>query len=78
MHQSPILESTVTCPVCGFMSVEIMPTDACVFFHECAGCRTRLRPQPGDCCIFCSYGSVKCPPMQQSQSCCGGPATMRS
>jgi hypothetical protein len=23
-----------------------------------------LRPKPGDCCVFCSYGSVKCPPMR--------------
>ncbi|HEY5608162.1 MAG TPA: GDCCVxC domain-containing (seleno)protein, partial [Alphaproteobacteria bacterium] len=20
--------------------------------------------KPGDCCVFCSYGSVPCPPMQ--------------
>ncbi|WP_349666169.1 GDCCVxC domain-containing (seleno)protein, partial [Sinorhizobium sp. 6-117] len=24
-----------------------------------------LRPRPGDCCVFCSFGSVKCPPVQQ-------------
>jgi hypothetical protein len=23
-----------------------------------------LRPKPGDCCVFCSYGDMKCPPMQ--------------
>lgn len=68
--RSPILESTLTCPVCGFACVELMPTDACVFFHECAGCHATLRPRPGDCCVFCSYGSVKCPPVQQSTSCC--------
>ena len=41
-----------------------MPTDACLFFHECAGCRALLRPKAGDCCVFCSYGSVPCPPIQ--------------
>jgi len=66
-----ILESRLTCPVCGSVSIEVMPTDACVFFHECAGCHTRLKPRPGDCCVFCSYGSVKCPTVQQSTSCCG-------
>jgi hypothetical protein len=25
-----------------------------------------LRPKPGDCCVFCSYGSVKCPPQQKA------------
>ncbi|HEY7997903.1 MAG TPA: GDCCVxC domain-containing (seleno)protein, partial [Pseudolabrys sp.] len=28
------------------------------------GCGERLKPKPGDCCVFCSYGSVPCPPMQ--------------
>jgi hypothetical protein len=41
-----------------------MPTDTCWFFYECAGCHTLLRPKAGDCCVFCSYGSAKCPPMQ--------------
>jgi len=72
MQQSPILESTLTCPVCGFVSVELMPTDACVFFHECAGCHTRLRAKAGDCCVFCSYGSVKCPSKQLLAPCCAG------
>lgn len=26
---------------------------------------------PGDCCVFCSYGSVPCPAVQQDRSCCG-------
>lgn len=69
-----VLQSTLTCPACGFRSVETMPTDACRFFHDCAGCGAVLRPKPGDCCVFCSYGSVPCPPVQQGgdQACCGG------
>lgn len=62
----PILESTLTCPRCGFPQRLAMPTDACLFFHECVHCRALLRPKPGDCCVFCSYGDVKCPPRQQS------------
>lgn len=61
---APILDSTLTCPHCGFAERLTMPTDACLFFHECSGCRTLLRPKPGDCCVFCSYGDVKCPPRQ--------------
>jgi len=72
MHGLPILESLLTCPQCGFASVEVMPTDACVFFHQCAGCHAVLRPKPGDCCVFCSYGTVKCPPVQEAGSCCAG------
>jgi hypothetical protein len=66
-----ILESALTCPACGATSVETMPTDACLYFHECASCHTLLRPKKGDCCVFCSYGSVKCPPVQQQRGCCG-------
>lgn len=69
---APVLRSTLTCPRCGAVSEEIMPTDACIYFHECAACHAMLRPKPGDCCVFCSYGSVKCPPMQASSACCAG------
>lgn len=41
-----------------------MPTDSCEWFHECINCHTLLKPKPGDCCVFCSYGSVPCPPIQ--------------
>ena len=44
--------------------METMPTDACQFFYVCTGCGTKLRLKSGDCCVFCSYGSVPCPPMQ--------------
>ncbi len=65
-----ILESTLTCPHCGFQETLTMPVDACQFFHVCANCGERLRPKPGDCCVFCSYGSVPCPPVQEQRSCC--------
>ena len=42
------LQSTITCPECGFAREETMPTDACV---------------------FCSYGSVPCPPIQAGKCC---------
>jgi hypothetical protein len=56
--------STVTCPECRAQTVEEMPTTACVFFWECPACRAIIRPKPGDCCVFCSYGSESCPPKQ--------------
>ena len=56
-----LLESVLVCPECGFAKRETMPTDACQFFYECINCKTLLRPKPGDCCVLCSYGSVKCP-----------------
>ncbi|MEJ2402645.1 MAG: GDCCVxC domain-containing (seleno)protein [Xanthomonadales bacterium] len=60
--------STITCPRCGHSEREEMPTDACQFFK---GCGEILRPLPGDCCVYCSYGDTKCPPIQQGNDCCG-------
>ncbi|MDP2338442.1 MAG: GDCCVxC domain-containing (seleno)protein [Bacteroidota bacterium] len=60
-----IRESTITCPNCGHQKTEEMPTDACQFFYECENCKTVLHPNPGDCCAFCSYGTVKCPSKQE-------------
>ncbi|WP_321790316.1 GDCCVxC domain-containing (seleno)protein [Burkholderia pyrrocinia] len=64
------LASMLTCPLCGHAVELDMPTDACLFFYECEHCHTRLRPLPGDCCVFCSYGSTKCPPIQVTQCSC--------
>jgi hypothetical protein len=67
------LTSTITCPQCGYQSSEAMPTDACQFFFDCKGCGVRLKPKSGDCCVFCSYGDVPCPPIQDDpngKSCC--------
>jgi hypothetical protein len=59
-----VLQSTLTCPECGTAKVETMPTDACQYFYECTSCGKLLKPKQGDCCVFCSYGSVPCPPIQ--------------
>ena len=62
-----ILESVITCPECGAQRAEQMPTDACVHFYECTSCGTLLKPQVGHCCVFCTYGTVPCPPKQADQ-----------
>ena len=61
----------LTCPSCGYAKQETMPTDACQFFDECENCKLVLRPNPGDCCVFFSFGSVKCPLVQAHRACCG-------
>ena len=59
-----VLDSTISCPECGHDSKQTMPTDACTYYFECPGCKTLLKPLAGDCCVFCSYGTVPCPPIQ--------------
>ena len=64
-----ITRSILTCPHCLTAREEEMPRDACQFFYVCSGCGARLKPKPGDCCVFCSYGSVPCPPKQAGGAC---------
>ena len=70
------LSSTLTCPGCGHRATETMPTDSCRILYECQSCGRPMRPRPGDCCVFCSYGDVPCPPIQaarasgEQEACC--------
>ncbi len=66
------LRSIITCPECDFQKEETMPTDACQFFYTCENCAVSLKPKKGDCCVYCSYGSVACPPIQEDNQnfCC--------
>ena len=65
-----ILQSVITCPECGHNKEETMPTNACQFFYECEHCKKVLKPNKGDCCVYCSYGTVPCPPIQENKNCC--------
>jgi hypothetical protein len=52
-----------------------MALDSCQIRHDCAACGAVMKPKAGDCCVFCSYGDVPCPPVQESRGCCGGAAS---
>lgn len=60
--------SQITCPYCGHLEKELMPTNACQFFYDCKDCEKVIRPKQGDCCVFCTYGDIPCPPIQQTAS----------
>lgn len=63
-----LIESRITCPHCGHQKTEQMPTQACQYFYKCEQCKTILKPKAGDCCVFCSYGNVPCPSVQQKKN----------
>jgi hypothetical protein len=69
MNKPIELESTITCPKCNYEKMETMPTDACAWFYQCEKCNELLKPLEGDCCVYCSYGTVPCPPIQEGGSC---------
>src|SRR5258706_13045401 len=64
-----VLESIIRCPVCGWKTQETMPTDACQWAYQCQACNVLIKPKAGDCCVYCSDGTEKRPPVQQSASC---------
>lgn len=53
--------STFTCPICGHRKMETLPADRCIMEYTCENCKTSIKHKEGDCCVFCSYGDVKCP-----------------
>lgn len=59
------LKSRITCPHCGHVATEKMPTDVCLLRYTCKKCHAELHQQDGDCCVFCSYGDHKCPSKQE-------------
>ncbi|SFK31429.1 hypothetical protein SAMN05216302_10042 [Nitrosomonas aestuarii] len=74
MSHGVVLKSQIKCPECGYRKVETMPTDSYLWFYVCEKCRVILKPLKSECCIFCTYGSVPCIPIQLSnlkeRNCC--------
>lgn len=60
----PADRSDITCPACGHTRTEQLPTTVCLLKYTCPTCKTVIYPKEGDCCVFCSYGTVKCPSKQ--------------
>lgn len=58
--------SEITCPKCGFKKMETLPTDVCLIKYKCDSCNTVSYSKDGDCCVFCSYGTHKCPSKQEN------------
>ena len=68
MGSKIIIKSVITCPKCGYGKEETMPLDACQYFYQCENCGNIIKPKEGDCCVFCSYGTVRCPSKQQNSN----------
>ncbi len=58
-------KSEITCPKCGHKKMEEIPTDVCLLSYTCEKCNAVLHPKEGDCCVFCTYGTHKCPSIQE-------------
>lgn len=60
-------QTLLICPDCHHQRWIEMPKDRCVLSFDCEGCANILRPKAGDCCVFCSFGTIACPPIQQQR-----------
>ncbi|MBA2518360.1 MAG: hypothetical protein H0V24_01715 [Chloroflexia bacterium] len=65
-------ESVLTCPGCGIAKRETMPAVSCQITYRCTACGADLWPAPGDCCVFCTHGSVPCQAIQQQRAASAG------
>ena len=54
----------LTCPVCKNRTQEFMVSESLKLVFQCPACLTWLSPKKNDHCIYDSYGSVNCPPIQ--------------
>jgi len=59
--------TTISCPVCKFKSEVQMDPEEPLQFYFCEECGARLKPKPGDCCVYKSYGSVPCVATQKGK-----------
>jgi hypothetical protein len=62
------LQSTITCPMCKYAATETMAVDACRYVYDCRRCGYQMKPIRGKCCVYCSYGSTPCPPIQKDRA----------
>ncbi len=65
-----VLETHIVCPNCKVSTKEIMPLTSCQYFYKCKQCQEVIRPLGEDCCVYCSYADVPCPPIQEGKTCC--------
>jgi hypothetical protein len=61
------IETILSCPYCGkqqrvFMSLSGVKSSLYCFF-----CEQKIFSKDGVCCVFCSYGSAKCPVAQEKE-----------
>ena len=66
MSQQIHYQSLLVCPHCHHQRQVEMPQDSCLISFDCERCDNILQPNSGDCCVFCSHGSVPCPSVQRT------------
>jgi hypothetical protein len=59
-----VVKTRIKCPYCGIEKGEEMPLYIRTRSYLCEYCKKTIEPKKNECCVFCSYGSIKCPQAQ--------------
>jgi hypothetical protein len=65
MNNNLKITTTIICPICKYRKELVMDADISRLFYFCEECGARLKPRPGDCCVYKSYGSTPCTAVQE-------------
>ena len=57
-------KNELTCPECGTKQKGEMLEAAYSYAYQCNGCSEIIEKKPDSCCVYCSYGEVRCPSEQ--------------
>lgn len=60
-----IVQTIMKCPSCRTTETVTMDPKTPGDFFTCKECKQTHEPRLGDCCVYCSYGSVNCPAVQE-------------
>ena len=59
-----LYKNCLVCPECGAkQKVEMLETGYS-YAYQCDSCLEIIEKKEDDCCVYCSYGEVKCPSEQ--------------
>jgi len=62
-----ILETMLKCPHCSVEQRATMPVSGMKMAQDCRFCNETMIAKQGSCCVFCSYGIIKCPDAQYKE-----------
>ncbi len=57
-------KNELTCPDCGSKQKSEMLEAAYSYAYQCNSCSEIVEKKEDSCCVYCSYGDVKCPDQQ--------------
>lgn len=57
-------KNELTCPECGTQQAAEMLDSGHSYAYQCDGCKEIIEKKEESCCVYCSYGEVKCPSQQ--------------